>query len=483
MRIKSIPKYKYLYATTDFLILLFSYFISMYLVNIYSHMGVSGKNISTMLNFIGFIGVSSTFIYIFQVNQLYTNAIIITRRHQLIRIFKSIIVGLCYLILLTLIVYLSLKINFLLLTTSFLMFSSILLYVFRIEILGKIYPKLRHTYFQKKVIIIGSGSTGKFIASKLMFNYSLGLDMVGFIDDNFTDGTEIYNGVKIIGQLNQLGKIIKKNKIEEIIIAYDSDNHQKLFDILDYCAQFGIEIKIASRLFKSIQQKIFIEKYAGIPLIEIFPRYFNNKNALKLKRIFDIIASVLGLVLLTPIFLIIIIGIKLTSKGPVIFKQIRIGKDGKPFQFFKFRSMKVIDGEDDVRKKMMIDYMKKGKTQNNGSSKIINDSRVTSIGRFLRKTSLDELPQLYNVLKGDMSIVGPRPCLPYEYEQYENWQKRRTVVKPGCTGIWQVTARSSVSFEDSILLDLYYVNSLSPSLDLLLMFKTIPVILFGKGGM
>ena len=483
MRIKSIPKYKYLYATTDFLILLFSYFISMYLVNIYSHMGVSGKNISTMLNFIGFIGVSSTFIYIFQVNQLYTNAIIITRRHQLIRIFKSIIVGLCYLILLTLIVYLSLKINFLLLTTSFLMFSSILLYVFRIEILGKIYPKLRHTYFQKKVIIIGSGSTGKFIASKLMFNYSLGLDMVGFIDDNFTDGTEIYNGVKIIGQLNQLGKIIKKNKIEEIIIAYDSDNHQKLFDILDYCAQFGIEIKIASRLFKSIQQKIFIEKYAGIPLIEIFPRYFNNKNALKLKRIFDIIASVLGLVLLTPIFLIIIIGIKLTSKGPVIFKQIRIGKDGKPFQFFKFRSMKVIDGEDDVRKKMMIDYMKKGKTQNNGSSKIINDSRVTSIGRFLRKTSLDELPQLYNVLKGDMSIVGPRPCLPYEYEQYENWQKRRTVVKPGCTGIWQVTARSSVSFEDSILLDLYYVNSLSPSLDLLLMFKTIPVILLGKGGM
>ena len=144
--------------------------------------------------------------------------------------------------------------------------------------------------------------------------------------------------------------------------------------------------------------------------------------------------------------------------------------------------MKVINGEDTVRKEMMIDYIKNGKTQNNGSAKIINDSRVTKVGKFLRKTSLDELPQLFNVLTGDMSIVGPRPCLPYEYEQYEEWQKRRTKVKPGCTGIWQVTARSSVSFSDSILLDLYYIHSLSPSLDLQLLLRTIPVIIFARGG-
>jgi undecaprenyl-phosphate galactose phosphotransferase len=137
---------------------------------------------------------------------------------------------------------------------------------------------------------------------------------------------------------------------------------------------------------------------------------------------------------------------------------------------------------DDVdRKEKMISFMKSSNLNSSGT-KIISDARITTIGRLLRKTSLDEIPQLFNVLKGDMSVVGPRPCLPYEYENYDLWQKRRLNVMPGCTGVWQVTGRSSVSFKDSVILDLYYINTMSPWLDLQLTIKTIPVMLFSRGG-
>jgi lipopolysaccharide/colanic/teichoic acid biosynthesis glycosyltransferase len=203
---------------------------------------------------------------------------------------------------------------------------------------------------------------------------------------------------------------------------------------------------------------------------------------LRLKSIFDKVASFIGLILLSPFMTIISILIKISSPGPVFYKHERIGKDGKPFMFYKFRTMNIIENDDDTeRKKMMINFMK-GMESNGPNKKVINPKRVTRIGKFLRKTSLDELPQLLNVLKGDMSLVGPRPCLPYEYENLENWQKRRFTILPGCTGMWQVTGRSEVTFQESVVLDLYYINNLSPWLDLQLLIKTIPVMLFGKGG-
>jgi len=137
--------------------------------------------------------------------------------------------------------------------------------------------------------------------------------------------------------------------------------------------------------------------------------------------------------------------------------------------------------EDKNREVFMTDFIKNNKTVLDGTSKIINESNITPIGRILRKTSLDELPQLFNVLNGDMSLVGPRPCLPYEYESFDDWHKRRHTVLPGCTGVWQVSGRSSVSFKDSVVLDLYYINNMTPWLDLQLIFKTFPVMLFGKG--
>jgi lipopolysaccharide/colanic/teichoic acid biosynthesis glycosyltransferase len=143
--------------------------------------------------------------------------------------------------------------------------------------------------------------------------------------------------------------------------------------------------------------------------------------------------------------------------------------------------MKVMTGEDVERKQKMIEFMKND-ISSGTDTKIINDSRVTWIGKIIRKTSLDELPQLFNVLRGEMSLVGPRPCLPYEYDNYDEWQKRRLSAIPGCTGVWQVCGRSSVSFKDSIVLDLYYINNMSPWFDLQLIFKTIPAMLFLRGG-
>jgi lipopolysaccharide/colanic/teichoic acid biosynthesis glycosyltransferase len=193
----------------------------------------------------------------------------------------------------------------------------------------------------------------------------------------------------------------------------------------------------------------------------------------------DIFLSVLTLILIAPLMLIIAALIKLTSPGPIFFKQKRVGYYGKEFDIYKFRSMKVQDGEDEDRKlqmfKFMNDYSGKIKT------KVVNDSRITWIGTFIRKTSLDELPQLFNVIKGDMSLVGPRPCLPYEYDLYPEWQKRRVNVLPGCTGVWQIWGRSSTSYKDSVVLDLYYINKMSPWFDLQLLFQTIPVMITARG--
>ena len=206
------------------------------------------------------------------------------------------------------------------------------------------------------------------------------------------------------------------------------------------------------------------------------------------KRIIDIIGGIVGLLLFSPFFLIIPILIKLTSPGPVFFRQERLGLYGKKFTFLKFRTMKV-NNDPCVHQ----EYVKKliaGEAESGGAGKacqkpvykIMNDTRVTSVGRFLRKTSLDELPQFINVLRGEMSLVGPRPPLSYELAHYKEWHRGRLAVKPGLTGLWQVSGRSTVPFDEMVMLDLYYIENWSLALDLKIILRTVPVMLFGLGG-
>ncbi|MGC1456230.1 MAG: sugar transferase [Nitrospirota bacterium] len=214
----------------------------------------------------------------------------------------------------------------------------------------------------------------------------------------------------------------------------------------------------------------------------------SHRNALKIKRVIDVIGSIFGMLIYSPLFIIIPICIKLTSRGPVLFRQERIGQYGKSFIFLKFRSM-YANNDEEVHKKYVQDLIAgkvSGEAEDNGVGqkvyKIKNDKRVTPLGNILRKTSLDELPQFYNVLRGEMSLVGPRPPIPYELEKYDAWHRRRVLeVKPGITGLWQVTGRSSTTFDEMVRLDLQYSTNWSLWSDVKILLKTTWIVVAGKG--
>lgn len=201
-----------------------------------------------------------------------------------------------------------------------------------------------------------------------------------------------------------------------------------------------------------------------------------------LKRLFDLMVSAVGIIIYLPVFIIISFCIKLTSKGPILFRQIRLGKNAKPFTLYKFRTMYAEN--DRIHDRQFVKNLINGRYGEIGETpmfKLNNDPRVTPFGRFLRKTSLDELPQFMNVLKGDLSLVGPRPPLAYEYDHYEEWHKERLSVKPGITGLWQVTGRSSTTFNEMVRLDIEYAGKKSLILDTKILLKTVYVVVSGKG--
>jgi undecaprenyl-phosphate galactose phosphotransferase len=327
---------------------------------------------------------------------------------------------------------------------------------------------------------VGGGKAGQLLATRLIFENVIGVNIVGFVDDNKKIGTPIVANKSVVGNVAQIPSLVGEYDVDEILVVIDNISYERLLEILDSCKSLDVNVRLASELFDVVVKKVSTEKYANFPVVDVSPR-INNTINLFMKRFFDIVAAGLGIIFLSPIFLTIAFFIKFSSKGPILFYQTRVGKNGRSFQMFKFRSMYVNKGEDEERKQMMIDFMKK-EANTSAGQKIINEKRVTKIGQIIRKTSLDELPQLFNVVRGEMSLVGPRPCLPYEYENYAEWQKRRLSVIPGCTGVWQVAGRSNVSFKDSVVLDLYYINNMSPWLDMQILFKTIPVILFARGG-
>jgi len=475
-----IPKYKTLFFVSDIFILLISFIITDIVIHQY-HKKVLIEFFNPTLNTVLLLfAFSILYFFIFQYNGLYKINIILVRAAHLTAIFKSIFYGFITIIVISFLIkvtsILDSRLAFFIFTITLLFLS----YLIRIEVLSRLYTKLKNKQLKRNIIIVGGGKAGKLIATKLLFENSIGINIIGFVDDRKVLGEEIIGSKRVLGKIEEIPDIVESNKIDEILIVMDNVSYDRMLEILDICKQMEVSVRVTSELFDIVAQKVQTEKYVDIPLVDVSSR-INYRFNIFVKRLFDIIASTMGLVALSPIFLTIAMLIKATSFGPIFFYQTRIGKDGKPFKFYKFRSMFVNGGEDEERKKMMIEFMKESKNNDN-STKVINIKRVTKVGRIIRKTSLDELPQLFNVLKGDMSLVGPRPCLPYEYENYANWQKRRVGVLPGCTGVWQVTGRSSVSFKDSIVLDLYYINNMSPWLDLQILIKTIPVMFFARGG-
>ncbi len=477
--LRRIPKHKILFAAADIITILFCLLASVYIHRRESQLSfIQFFSLNESLIYIMF-GLSIFFVVIFQYNGLYRINVLLSRAAHFANIIKSQYYGALNIVLVSLFIQ-TYNVDARLIIFSFVLIAVPTLYIVRVEILRQLFIQLRNYTFKRNVVIVGDGTSGKLLAAKLILENYTGIEIVGFVDDDKEIHEEVVGGKRVLGRLNDLGQVIANYNIDEIIVAIDGDDHEKLFKILDFCKSQNINIRLTSELFEVVTRKVDTEKYIDIPIVDVSAQY-NNRLTLGIKRIIDLVVASIAILILSPIMIMISFLIKLSSKGPILFTQVRIGRYGKPFRFYKFRSMQVLSGEDEDRKEKMIEFMRNNVTSGS-DTKIINESRVTWIGSVIRKTSLDELPQLFNVIKGEMSLVGPRPCLPYEYDNYEDWQKRRLSAIPGCTGVWQISGRSEVSFKDSIILDLYYINNMSPWFDLQLIFKTIPTMLFLRGG-
>jgi len=365
------------------------------------------------------------------------------------------------------------KLNYISRTFIFLLvfISTLLLLIspFIFKMLGK--KESNH----RQILIAGQKEHAANLIPKVMKLKNWGLRIVGLVvDDPDIVGNEI-EGIKAIGTLTDLPQIIKENVIDEVIFSVPEAWLSKINPLILACEEAGITVRITLNFFNPLIAKYSLGELEGIPLLS-FLTLPKNMAQLFVKQLFDYLGAFFLVLLLSPLFLLIAIMIKISSPGPVIFKQIRCGLNGRKFTFYKFRSM--IANAEEIKPNL--------EELNEATGpvfKIKNDPRVTSIGRFLRKTSIDELPQLFNVLKGDMSLVGPRPPLPSEVEKYEWWQRRRLSMKPGLTCIWQVSGRSKLDFDTWMKMDLEYIDNWSLGLDFKILFKTIPAVLSGKGAM
>ncbi len=335
------------------------------------------------------------------------------------------------------------------------------------------------TYLQRRgigvdhVLIVGAGETGRTVLRNLVAQPEYGYRVIGFLDDHPEKGRRDIGPFKALGGIDNLSRILAHQPVDEIIVALPWQYHRRIARIIAEAGRAGVRVRVVPDLLQLSLNRVHIDQVAGIPLLSVRESTLTGWNR-ALKRAIDILVSGLGLIALSPLLALIALAIRLDSPGPVLFRQTRIGRNGKPFTIYKFRSM-VVNAEE------MQDQLRKLNEADGPLFKIKDDPRRTRVGRFLRRTSLDELPQLYNVLRGDMSLVGPRPALPEEVAQYQEWHKKRLEVSPGITGLWQVSGRSKLSFDEMVLLDIYYVENWSPALDLRILLKTIPLVLLGDG--
>ncbi len=333
-------------------------------------------------------------------------------------------------------------------------------------------------FLTRRAIAIGAGGLGSFFVDSLSMKQHYHIDLVGFLDDNPEKKDVRIRGVPVLGKTDNLIEIVTKLDIDEIYITIQRIDNKKLLDLIEKCKLTTCSINLVSNHFEIVNVKLDENEFHDLKVISISSKV-SPLYSEKFKRVFDITVTSVLIALISVPGLIFAALIKLTSQGPVFFKTTVIGKNGKPFYWYKFRTMRH-ENDPTVHK----EHLKKLILENHANMKLINDIRITGIGRILRKFSLDELPQLINVFKGDMSLVGPRPCLPYEYEIFKDWHKLKYKVIPGMTGLAQIIARNrkDVTFNDSVLLDLYYADNQSLWLDLKILFKTLPVMVFGKGG-
>lgn len=327
---------------------------------------------------------------------------------------------------------------------------------------------------REPILIVGTGSVARRVAEKLASRPEYGLEVVGFMDDDPLELPE--EGPPHLGEQRRLEQIVRAYGIERVIVAFSKASGDAHVELLRRCADLGVHVDIVPRMFEVIGSRSVVHNVAGIPLVSIKPPRLSWPARI-LKRSMDLTISSLAVIGLAPFFAFAALRIKTESKGPVFYRQERMGAGGKPFRIYKFRSM-YLDADE---RKLDIEHLNKHREEGPRMFKIPDDPRITRFGRFLRAWSLDELPQLFNVLKGEMSLVGPRPLILDEDKHIIGHRRRRLNITPGLTGLWQVLGRSDIPFSEMVGLDYLYVTNWSLWGDVKLLFHTVPVILRRRG--
>jgi exopolysaccharide biosynthesis polyprenyl glycosylphosphotransferase len=325
--------------------------------------------------------------------------------------------------------------------------------------------------FLQNAVIVGSGVVAQRVARKLINHSEYGVNVVGFVDTDPSDLPEDLRHLAILGPVERLDQIVRLFEVERVVVAFSRDSADAIVAATRLINRARVHIDIVPRLFEVFGPNASMHMVEGIPLVGLPPTTF-SPFALTVKRTLDVIGAAAGLLVTFPLFVAIAFLIKRESPGPVFFRQPRLGRDMRQFTFIKFRTMRVDTSEDAHRQYIYESMERAALPAAPGLYKLTRDDAITRIGAFLRKTSLDELPQLINVLRGDMSLVGPRPCLRYETDFFEPHHFERFRLPAGLTGLWQVTARARASFAEALEMDVAYVRGWSLGLDFRLLFRT-----------
>lgn len=326
----------------------------------------------------------------------------------------------------------------------------------------------------QRVLIVGAGDVGRAVLSAIIARRDLGYVLVGYLDDRPERGQVDMGRVRGLGDLDNLTGLLQQHMTDLVLITLPWSAREKMMDMVAECERYSVMVRVVPDLFQLNMSQVRIENLDGIPLLGLRTDTGLDRSKYLIKRVLDLVLLLLASPLLLLMGGLIALAIKLDSPGPIFYRHRRVGHEGREFNMLKFRSMRR-----DADK--MHDELVRQTGADPRRPKWENDPRRTRVGKWLRRTSLDELPNLVNVLRGEMSIVGPRPPTPTEVALYEPWQRQRLNTQPGLTGLWQVSGRSKIPFEEQCLLDIYYIENWSLGLELQILLRTIPNVLLGNG--
>jgi exopolysaccharide biosynthesis polyprenyl glycosylphosphotransferase len=327
---------------------------------------------------------------------------------------------------------------------------------------------LRAAGYRRRTVLVGSGKQIEAVAHALS-NGGHAIELVGYA--SLTPRPE--NGLKSLGTVEELPGVLERERVDEVLIADPDFPEQRGVTLVDECHRLGVKVRVAPSTMGLLVHRGEFVPGQSVPLFELTPPVFEGIDY-AVKRTFDFVGASFLLIVLSPMLLLIALAVRLSSRGPVLYRSVRPGIGGEPFRCMKFRTMRLGSDQDQAE-------LEERNEASGALFKIRDDPRLTAVGRWLRRYSLDELPQLINVLRGEMSLVGPRPLPMRDFERLEDWHKKRYLVLPGITGLWQVSGRAELDFDDLVRLDFLYLERWSVSLDLTILLKTVPAVLTRRG--